>query len=354
MDRGSEGLSEVQVLNNQTLLGETLVRFLPKGGGIWNPTGWEFFLAPGTTDENAPQSRRRDDGGYGIDYGWMEYTAGYIQRQVAARANQRYLNKAILTFHYSSTDKTFKPDNIEARVGIEGENGAKIFGAWENCEPKHRELLFPWQPTRSGKVNFILEVHSRYKTHACTIQVHSLEMFEVAADYGGDKVAMIAPYGATQEVPPVVTPPLTLPNNPVANDPRWQPIMVRPKNSGTAIPVRKLPLSTMGTAEFLVSNAQVKYLPQERWDGWWPVQLVTGLIGWIADASVDFVQIPETPATPGEVPPDLADRMAKLWARMAEINKARAELAGQEQAAWQEFHDIQVEIATVFAGKALA
>jgi hypothetical protein len=207
------------ILKNPTLSGFKTVTYFTDNdgntGAIEYPDDWEFvYMALHPEDPNRIAQSLHRSKGFAISAGWRKWEAGYVQHGVQLKAGQRYLAKAAFF-----PDVNFAPGAeadlhaVEWRFWIEGE-GDKVWQEWHSTGKgsykQQEETLFVFEAARDITVDYYFKARSRFPGNVCDLNVQSLTLETVGADYGGANVPRIgktaAPISDTKEVDVILPP----------------------------------------------------------------------------------------------------------------------------------------------------
>jgi hypothetical protein len=217
-------------------------------GYMENPDNWEYVYTPmHPEDPNlVPQSLHRDQG-YVLAAGWRKWEAGYVQRGVTMRANQRYILKAVFAPHVGFQGTM--PDDWRTQIQwhwfIEAGVGQAIQSEWssttQNSFGHDEEHLFVVQSPTDLIVNIYFKARSRFASNACDFNIKSLTMEEVPGDYGQ------ATFIGSPTTQPVTSPVTTTPQ------PSTQPTTT--PTSGGVLPLSNEQIDVIAGALRLLADA---------------------------------------------------------------------------------------------------
>lgn len=205
------------ILKNPRLEGFKLDRYFwdnsGNTGAIEFPTDWEFDATPQHPEDpgRIPQSLHREGQGFVISAGYRSWEAGYVQRGVQLRAGQRYLAKALFFADVNfPSGSQVDLSAIMWRFWVEQSGGGeKVFLDWQMTNKgsfkQDEELLFVFQCNADMLVDFYFKGRSYYPGNTCNLNVRSLTLEAVAADYGGSNVPMLGSSAAAVSSAPAPT-----------------------------------------------------------------------------------------------------------------------------------------------------
>lgn len=196
------------ILQNPNLEGFTLERhFWDKNGNtgsIEYPDHWEYTATSQDPEDPGliPQSLHRPKG-FAISAGYRAWEAGYVQRGISLKAGQRYLAKAVFFPDVNfpagaATDLTAISWRFwMQRVGSD----EKAFQDWQITDKGQfkvdHECLFVFQCNEDLQVDYYFKARSPWAGNVCDLNIYSLTLEPVAADYGGPDVPQLGTAGAT-------------------------------------------------------------------------------------------------------------------------------------------------------------
>jgi hypothetical protein len=163
------------------------------------PTHWQYITEPQEKQpNNVPQSLHTEDG-MKLAYGDGKFKAGYAQI-VDIPANQRLLLK--VTYDLA----TGSPDIIYGQLIVDG---ALPIQSDRTLLKNTAEKLFVFSAAQAGNVTVKFMASSDYAVKPTDLYITEITLETVAADYGGDHMSVVVPYGAGTPAPtpsPVPTP----------------------------------------------------------------------------------------------------------------------------------------------------
>jgi hypothetical protein len=171
-------------------------------GTIEYPDGWEFVTLPKESDPNKLAESLHRDNGFVISAGYRSWEAGYVQKGIQLKGNQRYLAKAAfkpdVNFPVGQperTDAVMWQHRITASTGESVEQGWQMTGKGQYKQQE--ENLFVFHTAAPVTVNYAFLARSVYAGNDCDLWVYQLVLEEVAPDYGGANVPVIGQAAAT-------------------------------------------------------------------------------------------------------------------------------------------------------------
>ena len=198
-------------------------------GTIEYPEGWEFVTAPKESDPNKLAESLHRDNGFVISAGYRAWEAGYVQKNIPLKANQRYLAKAVfkpdVNFPVGQperTDAVTWQHRITASTGEVLEQGWQVTG--KGMYKQQEENLFVFHCNAPLTVDYAFLARSPYAGNDCDLWVYELTLEEVAPDYGGSvptiggAIASLSTAPVAPEMPSAAeTEPVTQPEELSAN-----------------------------------------------------------------------------------------------------------------------------------------
>jgi hypothetical protein len=199
------------ILNNPKMgnwkHGSYFIDLEKKVGTIEYPEGWEFVTVPKENDPNKLAESLHRDNGFVISAGYRAWEAGYVQKGIPLKANQRYLAKAVfkpdVNFPVGQperTDAVTWQHRITASTGEVLEQGWQVTG--QGRYKQQEENLFVFQCNAPLTVDYAFLARSPYAGNDCDLWVYELALEEVAPDYGGDNIPTIGGTIATLSTAP--------------------------------------------------------------------------------------------------------------------------------------------------------
>jgi hypothetical protein len=176
-------------------------------GTIEYPDGWEFVTVPKESDPNKLAESLHRDNGFVISAGYRSWEAGYVQKGIQLKGNQRYLAKAAfkpdVNFPVGQperTDAVMWQHRITASTGESVEQGWQMTGKGQYKQQE--ENLFVFHTAVPVTVDYAFLARSVYAGNDCDLWVYQLVLEEVAPDYGGANVPVIGQAAATISTAP--------------------------------------------------------------------------------------------------------------------------------------------------------
>lgn len=174
-------------------------------GTIEYPEGWDFVTLPKEDDPGKlAESLHRDNVGFVISAGYRAWEAGYVQKGVQLKANQRYLAKAVfkpdVNFPVGQQERT---DAVTWQFRMTASNGETIEQGWQMTGKgqykQQEENLYVFHCNADLTVDYAFFGRSVYAGNDCDMWVYQLTLEEVSADYGGGGVPTIGSSSASVE-----------------------------------------------------------------------------------------------------------------------------------------------------------
>jgi hypothetical protein len=181
-------------------------------GTIEYPDGWQFVTVPKESDPHKLAESLHRDNGFVISAGYRSWEAGYVQKGVQLKGNQRYLAKASfkpdVNFPVGQPERT---DAVMWQHRITAASGEMIEQGWQMTGKgkykQQEENLFVFHTAAPVTVDYAFLARSVYAGNDCDLWVYQLALEEVAADYGGAGVPVIGqvaqPTSSTAQPMPV-------------------------------------------------------------------------------------------------------------------------------------------------------
>jgi hypothetical protein len=177
-------------------------------GTIEYPEGWDFVTLPKEDDPGKLAESLHRDNGFLISAGYRAWEAGYVQKSVQLKANQRYLAKAVfkpdVNFPVGQQERT---DAVTWQFRMTASTGEVIEQGWQMTGKgqykQQEENLYVFHSNADLTVDYAFLARSVYAGNDCDLWVYELTLEEVAADYGGGGVPSVG--SSTVESTPTPT-----------------------------------------------------------------------------------------------------------------------------------------------------
>lgn len=143
------------------------------------PPFWEY-VSEAVDGKRFPYSFHKDNG-FEIGVGNRKIRAGYAQ-PVHLKPGQRYLAKAVFTPEIYA-DGTVDPNAVNVFFRVDSTQGG-LTRVDRHDHFVQQTVLFVFQVTAAGKVKLSFWLDSKWPLREVKMRVHSLEIEEVASDYG--------------------------------------------------------------------------------------------------------------------------------------------------------------------------
>ncbi|MDQ7027823.1 MAG: hypothetical protein Q9P44_19955 [Anaerolineae bacterium] len=162
-------------------------------GTIEYPDGWDFVTLPKENDPGKLAESLHRDNGFLISAGYRAWEAGYVQKSVPLKANQRYLAKAVfkpdVNFPVGQQERT---DAVTWQFRMTASTGKVIEQGWQMTGKgqykQQEENLYVFHCNADLTVDYSFLARSVYAGNDCDLFVYQLTLEEVSADYGGSGV----------------------------------------------------------------------------------------------------------------------------------------------------------------------